>query len=342
MVLSIGMKNYQFWVDHFSSASPDIQKTFVELTPSSCKDILKKYNIPVREGVTFESAENRVFGFGNIVIKFYRPGRWSLEALKQEVLFLSDLKTANVPVVCPIGDVGTWKGVHYIVFETIQSSYKNEVEVLNEESVKQLSHLLARTHQVGAKRDAPDRPQFDPSSMTKGCFEVVLKAGYLPRNLEKRYEETLNELVIKLSVFNDIPSQRIHGDAYSGNVIWGADGPILIDFDDFQVGPTAIDVKLLSFPWRLDTLPESMDRKERRMIQQELVLSFYREIQPFPKSWEAIFPLMSAYRDIQFDAWFSSRWDEPGFAKHYEEEDITKLDWWKENIEGLERLLAMD
>ena len=53
-----------------------------------------------------------------------------------------------------------------------------------------------------------------------------------------------------------------------------------------------------------------------------------------------MFPLMSAYRDIQFDAWFSARWNEPGFAKNYEDDDITKAEWWIENMYALEGLLS--
>ncbi len=133
--------------------------------------------------------------------------------------------------------------------------------------------------------------------------------------------------------------QRINSDCTIGNIIWKDDEPIILDFDDFQVGPIAMDVKLLSFGWKLDTLSDELDPQERRKIQHELILKYYREVNEFKDEWEKLFPLMSAYRDIQFDAWFSSHWREPGFAKAYAEDDITQPHWWDEAIKGVEELL---
>ena len=175
--------------------------------------------------------------------------------------------------------------------------------------------------------------------MSWGCFEVIQREGYFPSSLFSRYEEVINQFVKKITSFKNIPVQRIHGDTYSGNILWKNNDPIFMDLDDFQVGPVAIDVKLLSFPWRLDTLPEEMERGERREVQSQMVLDFYREINNFPKEWEGIFPLLSIYRDIQFDAWFSARWSERGFAEKYEGDDITDEKWWFENLDGLEDLL---
>ena len=73
------------------------------------------------------------------------------------------------------------------------------------------------------------------------------------------------------------------------------------------MAPVALDLRLLSSGWRLNTLPKSMSRNE--------------------------------CRDIQFDAWFSARWKEPGFAENYPNEDITDLVYWKNSIEGLQTSL---
>ena len=62
----------------------------------------------------------------------------------------------------------------------------------------------------------------------------------------------------------------------------------------------------------------------------------YREVRPFPQIQEKILPLLGAYRDIQFDAWFSARWKEPNFASKYQDDDITASDYWEDSVEGLE------
>lgn len=281
-----------------------------------------------------------MFGFDDVVIKFYRPGRWSHQALKEEAIFLQDLKDAKVPFVRSIRDVGTWKDINYIVFERIKEPYVENRRVLNEESVRKMVHLVAKIHEVGARRDAPARAQFNPRAMSSGCFEVIQKAGYLPKNLVKKYEEVIDKLVSKVEEIGEIPIQRIHGDTYSGNILWKDNDPIFMDLDDFQVGPIALDVRLLSFPWRLDSLSESMDRRERRKIQHKMVLEMYSEVHPFSLEQEKVLPLLGAYQDIQFDAWFSARWNEPGFAESYSDDDITNSEYWTDSIEGLEHSIS--
>jgi Ser/Thr protein kinase RdoA (MazF antagonist) len=329
----------EYWINHFCSEDTELQSLFLNLSIESCSEILVSIGRSNSEGITYESAENRVFGFQDIVIKFYRPGRWSLRALEEELQFLEELHDGNVAFVRPIGKVRTWNGLHYIVFERIKEPIIDKKNVLDEDSVRKMVHLVAEVHKVGRKSNTTDRPIFNPKSMSEGCFEIIKKEGYLPHSLYDRYEAVINQLISKVNSFGDIPVQRIHGDTYTGNVLWKPEGPIFMDLDDFQVGPVAIDVKLLSFPWRLDRLSEDMDRRERRDIQQQMVLKFYREVSDFPKEWEKLFPLLSVYRDIQFDAWFSARWRDPGFSKQYEDDDITQEGWWLDNIQGLEDLI---
>src|SRR5204863_1024486 len=49
-----------------------------------------------------------------LVVKSYRPGRWSRETILEEHTFLADLTAAEVPSVAPI-DIGT--GATLIVIE---------------------------------------------------------------------------------------------------------------------------------------------------------------------------------------------------------------------------------
>lgn len=330
------MKTAKDWINHFTASNPELQNRFLNLTASECKEPLRKLGLKVGEGVSFESAENRVFGFEDIVVKFYRPGRWSTEALKEEVQFLKDLEKENVPFVRTIGNLNSWNGLNYIVFERIKEPVVIDRSVLDEDSVRNMVHLVAKIHEVGRKRLSVYRAQFNPRSMSEGCFEVINKAGFLPSSLRGRYQEVIDTLVRKFDSLGEIPVQRIHGDTYSGNILWKPEGPIFMDLDDFQVGPIALDVRLLSFPWRLDTLPESLDRRERRIIQHNMVLDMYKEVSSLPEIQEKVLPLLGAYRDIQFDAWFSSRWNESGFTKQYEDDDITSSDYWVDSIEGLE------
>lgn len=238
------------------------------------------------------------------------------------------------------GGLRTYKDIYYLITQRVPSAWPKERTVLDKESVKGMVHTVARLHEVGRRRKVIHRPFFNPRHMCEGCFEVIKRSGLLPQELESLYQNVLEKFISVTGQLPEVPLQRIHGDTYSGNVIWSPEGPVYMDLDDFQVGPVALDLNLLSFPWRLDSLSEEMDRRERRKIQHELVLELYREIGNFPKEQEKIFPFLSFYRDIQFDAWFCARWKDPGFAQLYSDDDITDSQWWKNNIEGLQQLLG--
>ncbi|HOX91314.1 MAG TPA: phosphotransferase, partial [Spirochaetales bacterium] len=40
----------------------------------------------------------------DFVVKFYRPGRWTEAAIREEHRFLSELAAEDIPVVCPLCD----------------------------------------------------------------------------------------------------------------------------------------------------------------------------------------------------------------------------------------------
>ena len=329
--------NIQFWIDHFQSAEEKLQNTFFNISEEDCRDLLKEYDFDFKDFTSFESAENRVFGFDDKIIKFYRPHRWSLEALNEEILFLKDLLEAKLSFVHPIGGVEVWKGLFYVIFEKVKKPYKEDRVVLDEDSVSNMVNLIAQFHEVGSRREALSRYQFDSEAISLGCFEVIKSAGFLPQSLYKRYEEIIINLNKRIQGFGYIPVQRIHGDAQIGNIVWRENKPIFLDLDDFHMGPIALDLKLLSFGWRLESLSEKMDPVERRKIQQQIVLDVYRESRTFSEKWESLMPLLGICRDIQFDAWFSARWKDPGFAEYYSGENIANVGWWTDNIDKLEQ-----
>ncbi|MDJ0626703.1 MAG: phosphotransferase [Rhodobacter sp.] len=331
------METPSFWIDHFTPGDEEIYNRFIALRPADCFEALEEIGAPRIKGVRFESPENRVFGFGDLVLKFFRPDRWSLDALKDELQFLEDLRDAEVPFVRPVGKIGTWRGIHYLAFHTIPKPYETDPKVLKEPDVRKMVHIVAKIHEVGALRDAHARPRFDLRAMCDGSFEIILRNDFLPKTLRKQYKDAIDRLADLAEAFGTIPLQRIHGDSFSGNALWRPDGPVFMDLDDFQMGPTAMDIPLLSFPWRLDTLSDSMDRKERRVIQHRLVLDMYRQVRPFEEAWEPLIPLTRGCRNVLFDAWLSARWNEPGFNEIYEDDDLMDEQWWSGAVKGLER-----
>src|ERR1700727_1038999 len=61
--------------------------------------------------LALNSYENRVYQIGiedgePVVAKFYRPGRWSDAAIREEHAFAAELAAAEIPVVAPLLQAG--------------------------------------------------------------------------------------------------------------------------------------------------------------------------------------------------------------------------------------------
>ena len=75
------------WTTHFSRVAEPIQHAFVHMDADGCAQVLEQRGLPRAPVTQLESAENRVFVAGDVVVKAFRPGRWSREALLEEVVF---------------------------------------------------------------------------------------------------------------------------------------------------------------------------------------------------------------------------------------------------------------
>ena len=79
------------------------------------------------------------------------------------------------------------------------------------------------------------------------------------RRVAARAEPRINELLDPLE-----PDTALHGEPHDGNVIWGGDGPLLIDFEACCTGPLEWDLAYLpdearqAFPNRDDALIERL------------------------------------------------------------------------------------
>ncbi len=85
----------------------DLEAPYQRLTPDLILDALETQGFPC-DGrlLPLNSYENRVYQVGledrpQVVAKFYRPGRWSDEAISEEHVFSEELAEADLPVVAP-------------------------------------------------------------------------------------------------------------------------------------------------------------------------------------------------------------------------------------------------
>lgn len=281
------------------------------------------------------SYENRVYQFeledgSSVVGKFYRPGRWSREAILEEHAFLSEIAEIEVPVACPIelpggSTLGEVRGIFYALFPRVRGRVPQE---LDDEETEVLGRLLARIHNVGVLRDAPHRLRLTPESYGEQNLALLLSLDVLPREVRDNYAFTVRALLERIRpFFNDIPVHRIHGDCHLGNLIWTSGGPTFLDFDDTLVGPAVQDV------WML--IP-SFDAEGRR--QREALLEAYREFRDFDPDWLRLVEPLRALRFVHYSTWIARRFGDPIFQRTFPH--FGTVQYWEREVLDLREQIA--
>ena len=84
-----------------------MNENFYNLTPDVILQLVESLGlIPTGHCFALNSLENRVYSVKleegeNLVVKFYRPGRWTKEQILEEHKFLFDLQENEIPVCAP-------------------------------------------------------------------------------------------------------------------------------------------------------------------------------------------------------------------------------------------------
>lgn len=240
-----------------------------------------------------------------LVVKFYRPGRWSRETILDEHGFLADLAAAEVPAVAPI-DLGrgtsleTIDAILYAAFPRVRGRILDE---LDDEGLRRIGRLIGRMHAIGAGREAPHRPRFTVDRMIREPVELLLAGGFLPAGLAERYRDVALRIADAAAApLAAVRAQRIHGDLHLGNILWATDGPVLVDFDDFVVGPPVQDLWLLA--------PGNTERARRARAQLVEGYELFRELD---RTTLGLCELLRALRIVHMSGWIGRHWDDASF-----------------------------
>jgi len=197
-----------------------------------------------------------------VIIKFYRPGRWSLAALQEEHIFLQELEEAEVPVIAPWadGDARTLFDAEGIPFALFPKRGGLLLEEPREDQWQELGRLLARMHSVGQEQDAEHRITMTPDESMRAHVEHILSFDDLPPEVRSPYQQVLHEtLDFIIPLFEECELQRIHGDLHYQNIIYRPnEGLVLIDFDDMAIGPAVQDIWML-LPGRVQDCVAELD-----------------------------------------------------------------------------------
>tara|TARA_B100000749_G_scaffold280455_1_gene276654 strand:- start:90989 stop:91990 length:1002 start_codon:yes stop_codon:yes gene_type:complete len=324
--------------------SQHLDESFYDLTPNEVLDAVQEAGFkPTGEYFQLNSYENRVFDIflepsestesfhHRIVTKFYRPNRWTEEALLEEHQFLQDLNHADIPAIAPLklsngktllNADGIWMCVSPKGLGRLQQEFTLP-------QYKQIGRMLAQLHNVGQSRAAHHRPKFDAETYA-WCNIDTLEEWIAPEVFDRYIDaaETIAEFLE--DHLNPEKFIRIHGDCHKGNILmWDKrDEPerfFFVDFDDFVMGPVEQDF------WML--LPGDLKQSTEEL---EALLEGYGDIRTPPKIDLKFYDALRGLRVIHYSAWIARRFDDPTFPTLFPQyEDYL---YWAEECEFLEKI----
>jgi len=264
------------------------------------------------------SYENRVYQIGledgsSIVAKFYRPERWSDEAIAEEHSFCQELVAADLPVIAPLSDTEKRTLIHVEPFRlcVFPKAGGRPPELDNSEQLTVIGRTLGRLHAVGETKPFSHRPAVNVTRLGQESVAHVLESNEVPLELIKAYESIVHPLLDDVQArFDDAKSVkqiRIHGDFHPGNILWGQDEtPHLLDFDDTAMGPSVQDLWLFI----------SGDHQYAQARLGDL-LDGYFEFREFDERELSLIEPLRSLRIVHYAAWISKRWQDPAFQQAF-------------------------
>ena len=321
------------------ASDPMLEATryFYDLTPERIFDAFEQAGLYIQPTLRWmNSLENRVIGVEDDegerwVGKFYRPGRWTVEALEEEHGFLQELFDADVPVRPPLtldtgSTVGEIEGILFTVFPHQLGRMPDEITL---DHANELGGLVARIHQVGEKKKLHHRPTIGPATWGEESLDQLEAEGVVPLRQWEPYHDLVLDLIDRLeNIFDDFQTLRVHGDLHRGNILWSSQGPSFVDFDDLTMGPAVQDL------WML--LP---GRDEDDWVLKEAFLRSYEKIRPFDREELELVEPLRALKFVRHAAWVARRRNDPAFLKVFPE--VETASYWNRELRDLQAQLQL-
>lgn len=305
-------------------SQPDADKPFARLTPELVLDAVEGLGLRA-DGrlMALNSYENRVYRVGiepeslpardpralpaAVVAKFYRARRWSDAQIREEHAFALELAAAELAVAAPLvleGDtLHEAGGYRFTLFECWPGGAP-ELDAPGHRAM--LGRTLGRLHRVGAQRRFQARPSILDWQCGERARRRVLGLDIIPAPLDERYAEASAELVAAIRAHSgslaQVRMQRIHGDCHLGNILWNANGPLYVDFDDCLTGPVVQDL------WMFCAGTSAQQQAEWSEL-----LDGYEQFAHFDASEAALIESLRGMRMLNHAAWLAERWEDPAF-----------------------------
>jgi len=288
--------------------------------------------------LALNSYENRVYqigleGAGHIVAKFYRPERWSDEAILEEHAFSIELASDELPVVPPLesnGETLHHKGNFRFALFECRGGRAPDLDDLH--FLGQLGRLIARLHIHGDLRPFNHRPTIDIDSFGVESVSYLLEHDFIPDDIRPAYQSLSSDLLRHVEHCfgraGNPPHLRLHGDFHPGNVLVSGEQLHIVDLDDARMGPAVQDIWMFLSGDRLEQTPQLNE-----------ILDGYTQFLDFDARELHLIEALRTLRIMHYAAWLARRWDDPAFKQAFPWFDSER--YWDEHVLSLREQLAL-
>ena len=311
---------------------------FEVLTPDCVVDCVEA--IGLRSDLrllALNSYENRVYQVGieeadPVIVKFYRPGRWTREQILEEHAFAQELVDNGLSVVAPMEINGaTLQEAQGFLIAAFPRRGGHAPELDNFDHLLGLGRTLGRMHGVGGAADFNERIEY---TLERWLIEPLnyLSTEWVPNELLPAWDSLGKDLVDRATrLMEDYAPRegiRLHGDCHVGNILWRDDTPHFVDLDDCVTGPAIQDLWMFL----------SGDRAQRELQLAELIAG-YEEFNDFDAREIKWIEALRTARMVYYSAWLARRWDDPAFPAAFSW--FGQERYWADQILALREQLAL-
>jgi len=315
-----------------------LKQDYTDLTPETILSAVDSLGYETSgRMLALNSYENRVYRCeleqgDAIITKFYRPGRWSDEALQEEHQFSLDLAEQEIPVVAPIiKDDKTkfeFEGYRFAIFP-LRGGRWPDLEC--REDLNWMGRFIARIHNVGRASTFKHRHNIEINRMGNEPADYLQKNGFIPSYLEVAYQTLAEDLLKQIQVAFDrcgrYQSIRLHGDCHRSNVLWTDDGPHFVDLDDCCNGPAIQDLWMLLSGERQEMTEQLCD-----------LLEGYEEFATLELNELHLIEALRSLRMMHYAAWLARRWNDPAFPLAFPWFNTSQ--YWEQHVLELREQLS--
>jgi len=312
---------------------------FARLDPQTVLDALESVGL-YGDGrlIALNSYENRVYQVGMeegppVVVKFYRPERWSDDAILEEHAFVAELAEQEIPAVPPsVIDGRTLNEAAGYRFAVFPRRGGRAPELGDSAALDWIGRFIGRIHAVGAAQPFQHRPTLDVQTFGQYPYDWLRSHDFVPPELMPAWSSVLEQALAGVARCyeraGELPLLRLHGDCHGGNVLWTPDGPHFVDFDDSRMGPAVQDLWMLLSGERQEMVGQMAD-----------VLAGYEDFCEFHPRQLYLVEALRTLRLIHYSCWLAIRWDDPAFPAAFPWFNTQR--YWQDRILELREQVAL-